>query len=193
MSGKFSRALAAIPLAALLAACNSSKPEEGLETAAAPAAAAQSAVVVQANCPAVNVADANAVHTVYARGAKEDASKLAYQASLSESTRSCSVSGDNLVINVMVAGRVVTGPEGKPGRVTLPIRVTVVDFENTLFSEVTSLPVDVQPGPGATQFLYTNDHVAIPNGPGGAPRAVRVSVGFDEGKTPAKGKSGRNR
>lgn len=184
MSGKVSHALVVASVVALLAGCNSSKPEEALESAAAPAAQA-GAVVIQANCPAVAVLDTGAIHTVSARGAKDDPSKLVYQASLSDSTRSCSVSGDNLVINAMVAGRVVTGPEGKPGRITLPIRITVKDFDTTLFSEVTQLPVDIQPGAGATQFIYVNDHVAIPNAPGGAPRAVRVTVGFDEGKAPA--------
>lgn len=183
MSGNFLRLSAAISLLAIVSGCNSSNPSDGLAVSqpANAATAAPVTPVVQANCPTVTVLDTNAIHQVYSGGAKGDASKLVYQASLSDTTRSCSMNVDTLTVNVLVQGRVVPGPQSKGGRVNLPIRVTVKDGDGEVFSELTSFGVDVPAGAAGTQFIFNNDHVAIPNGPGGAPKSVNVFVSFDDG------------
>jgi hypothetical protein len=184
VSGHILRLSAAMSLLAIVTGCNSSSPSEALgigETggSATPAAAAVTPVV-QANCPKVTVLDSNAVHRVYARGAKDNPEQLVYQASLADSTRACTMNMDTLTVNVLVQGRIVPGPQAKPGAVTLPIRVSVKDGDGEIFSEVTQFPVNIAADGGA-QFIFNNDHVAIPNGPGGAPKTVNVFVGFDDG------------
>lgn len=178
MTSHLLRLSAAISLLAVLAGCNSSNPSDSL--AVNPPAAEAVAPVVQANCPGITILDSSAVHRVYAGGAKDDPTKLVYQASLSDTTRSCSMSDATLTVNVLAQGRLVPGPLSKPGRVNLPIRVTVKDGNGEIFSQVTNFPVDVPAGSAGTQFIFNNPNVAIPNGPGGASRQTNVFISFDD-------------
>ncbi|WP_178111499.1 PilZ domain-containing protein [Rhizobium skierniewicense] len=180
---------ATISLLAVLAGCNSSNPSDSMSVN--PPAAQAVAPVVQANCPTITILDGTAVRRVYAGGAKDDASKLVYQASLSDTTRSCSMSEATLTVNVLAQGRLVPGPLSKPGRITLPIRVTVKDGDGEIFSQVTNFPVDLPAGDAGTQFIFNNPNVAIPNAPGGASRQTNVFISFDEGGAQAGSKKGR--
>lgn len=183
MSGQILRLSAAMSMLAIVAGCNSSSPSDALgigETGSATPAAAAVTPVVQANCPKVTVLDSNAIHRVYARGAKDNPEQLVYQASLADSTRACTMNMDTLTVNVLVQGRIVPGPQAKAGKVTLPIRVSVKDGEGEIFGETSQYQVDLSAG-GGGQFIFNNDHVAIPNGPGGAPKTVNVFVAFDDG------------
>ncbi|MCP2154646.1 UNVERIFIED_ORG: hypothetical protein J2740_000646 [Rhizobium nepotum] len=182
------RLSAAMSLLAVVAGCNSSNPSDSLAVNPPAAQANAVAPVVQANCPTVTVLDANAVHRVYAGGAKDDPQKLAYQVSLSDTTRSCTANETTLTVNVLAQGRLVPGPMSKPGRVTVPIRVTVKDGDGEIYGETTNFAIDVAAGGAGTQFIFNNDHVAIPNGPGGAPRSVSVYIGFAEQGAKAKTK-----
>lgn len=189
MTGNILRLSAAMSVLAVLAGCNSSNPSDAM--AVNPPAAQAVAPVVQANCPTITILDNNAVKRVYAGGAKDDPTKLVYQASLSDTTRSCSMSDATLTVNVLAQGRLVPGPLSKPGRVNLPIRVTVKDGDGEIFSQVTNFPVDVPAGPSGTQFIFNNPNVAIPNAPGGASRQTNVFISFDEGGASAGTKKGR--
>lgn len=183
MSGQILRLSAAMSMLAIVAGCNSSSPSDALgigETGSATPAAAAVTPVVQANCPKVTVLDSNAIHRVYARGVKDNPEQLVYQASLADSTRACTMNMDTLTVNVLVQGRIVPGPQAKAGKVTLPIRVSVKDGEGEIFGETSQYQVDLS-ADGGGQFIFNNDHVAIPNGPGGAPKTVNVFVAFDDG------------
>lgn len=190
MTGNILRLSAAMSVLAVLAGCNSSNPSDAM--AVNPPTAQAVAPVVQANCPSITILDNNAVHRVYAGGAKDDPAKLVYQASLSDTTRSCSMSDSTLTVNVLAQGRLVPGPLSKPGRVNLPIRVTVKDGDGEIFSQVTNFAVDVPAGPSGTQFIFNNPNVAIPNAPGGASRQTNVFIAFDEGGAKAGTKKGRH-
>lgn len=186
MSGNILRLTAAISLLSIVAGCNSSTPSDAL--AVNPPSAPAVSPVVQANCPTVTILDTDAIYHVYAGGAKDDQSKLVYQASISDTTRSCSMNADTLTVNVLAQGRLVPGPLAKPGRVNLPIRVTVKDGSGETFSELTSFAIDVPAGAAGTQFIFNNDHVAIPNGPGGAPKSANVYISFDKPGAATKGR-----
>jgi hypothetical protein len=175
--GKFSRAFLALSLATALAGCNSSSPGFGLTAPAADANAEPQQAVVQAYCPQVVMLEQNAFYRSYARGGQDDPEKLAYQASLADATRQCTANETTMTINVVAQGRVVQGPAGAPGSVTLPILVEVVDGDNVIYSQKVAFPVDTPAG--GTQFIFSKADVQIPNGPGGASRFTRVRLGFD--------------
>lgn len=189
MTGNILRLSATISLLTVIAGCNSSNPSDSMAVNA-PAAQAVTPVV-QATCPPITILDGTAVRRVYAGGAKDDPSKLVYQASLSDTTRSCSMNDATLTVNVLAQGRLVPGPLSKPGRITLPIRVTVKDGDGEIFSQVTNFPVDVPAGEAGTQFIFNNPNVAIPNAPGGASRQTNVFISFDDGAAKAGSKKGR--
>lgn len=184
MFGKISRGLLTGSLVAVLAGCNSSSPTEGL----APTAQAQQPVtpVVQAYCPQVVMLDQTAVYHAYARGGQDNPEKLLYQASLADATRQCTANETTLTINVVAQGRIVQGPAGTPGKVTLPVLVEVIDGDNVIYSQKVAFPVDMPAG--GTQFIFNKPDVQIPNAQGGASRFTRVRLGFETGpaKKPAR-------
>ncbi len=138
--------------------------------------------VVQAYCPQVVMRDQDAVYRSYARGGQDNQDKLLFQASFNESTRQCTANETTMTINLIAQGRVVQGPAGTPGSVTLPVVVEVVDGDNVLYSQKVAFPVDMPAG--GTQFIFSKADIQIPNAAGGASRFTRVRLGFDSG--PAK-------
>lgn len=180
-----SRGILAASLLMLLSGCNAGNPGGVLGSAAdKPAAtpAVNAAAAVQGFCPPITLRDGTAYHRVYAKGAKDDPAKVVYQASLADTTRSCTRSETTLTISAMVQGRLVAGPEGKPGQFNLPIRVAVTEGEKVVFSELTQFPVTMTDVAQATQFVFTKD-VTVPGEIGGL---TKVHIGFDDG--PAKKK-----
>ncbi|WP_223218380.1 PilZ domain-containing protein [Rhizobium wenxiniae] len=138
--------------------------------------------VVQAYCPQVVMRDQDAIYRTYARGGQDNQDKLLFQASFNDATRQCTANETTMTINVVAQGRVVQGPAGKPGSVTLPVLVEVVDGDNVLYTQKVAFPVDMPAG--GTQFIFSKADVQIPNAAGGATRFTRVRLGFDNG--PAK-------
>lgn len=205
MFGKISRGLLAVPLIVVLGGCDVTNPgpppspyapTAGYQVALPPKSAAENAAqsatasaspVVQAYCPQVVMPEQTVVHQAYARAGDKSADKLLYQASFADVTRQCTANETTMTINVIAQGRVVEGPAGKPGKITLPIFVEVVDGDNVIYSQKVAFPVDMPDG--GTQFIFNKPDVQIPNAAGGASRFTRVRLGFDTGapsKKPAR-------
>jgi hypothetical protein len=191
VSGKQSLKFLPLALLAILAGCNSSSPVSGLSLgSSAQPAAATGPVVVQAYCPQVGMLEQSAIKNAYAGNAKDDPAKLLYRASLSEATRACTANDTTLTIRVQAQGRVVIGPAGKPGRISLPINVEVIgEGDKVLYSQTQITPVDV-PAEGVAQFLFDKADVSIPNQMGGVSTFTRVRIGFDDATVK---KTGRNK
>ncbi|MCO5063209.1 MAG: hypothetical protein M9924_02220 [Rhizobiaceae bacterium] len=132
---------------------------------------------LEAFCPPVRVRQGTAALNRYARGGDGDPSKLAFQASIGESTRACTRADGNLTIDVAAAGRVVPGPAA-PASVTLPIRVVVTRGDDVLYSELHRQEVTLTDRSAATQYLFRNSNVVIPIP---SERNVMVQLGFDDG------------
>jgi hypothetical protein len=132
---------------------------------------------VAGKCPQVVIRDEGAVFRTYANGAKDDREKLIYQASLAQGTRQCTSDGTSLGITIAVQGRLVAGPLGGPGAVTLPIRVSVMDGENVLYSDVTKFEASIPQGETTAQFLFSDNKISVAGGSGGF---VSLYVGFDQ-------------
>nr|WP_210316648.1 hypothetical protein [Rhizobium leguminosarum] len=139
---------------------------------------AQGAVapVVQGACPQIFMRDQDAIFRTYAKGKKDDAQQIVFQASFGDYTRQCTLNDTNLTMTVVAQLRLITGPAGAPGPVTLPIRVTILDGENVLYSEVTKFPTEIPAGAPGTQVIFRKDGIKMPVGAGAL---VRVNIGFD--------------
>lgn len=175
MFGKVSRIVVGVSLLAVLAACTKTDSSGTLD---ATQNASGTPAVVQGACPQIFLREGTSVHRTYAKGGKDDPAKVTYQASLADTTRQCVLSGDQLVITAAVQGRVLAGPAGGPGTVTLPIRVAVVDGEETLYSQLFQHQVELTAGNTTSQFVFSRNDVAIPGGSGSD---ARIYIGFDEG------------
>ena len=140
-------------------------------------------VVMQGACPQVYLREGTAIYREYARGVKKDVqgladpNKLVIQATLDATTRQCRKTAEGLIVTVVVRGRVITGPSGKDGTYTLPVRVAATDGDNTLYSELTKFQVTIPPGQGSAQFVFTKDNVVLTN----IGTMTRLFAGIDEG------------
>ncbi|AYG58377.1 hypothetical protein [Rhizobium jaguaris] len=196
MFGRVSRRLFSASLLALLTGCSSlgfggGDKQPATDVTVAPQVTAGSTAsadpapqvtggqaYVAGKCPQVVIRDESSVYRTYAKGAKDDPNQLMYQASLAQATRQCTSDGTSLGINVVAQGRLVAGPQGGPGKVTLPIHVAVMDDNNALYEKTINFTAEIPPGESTTQFLFTDNDIKVAGGSGGF---TSVQVGFDQG------------
>jgi hypothetical protein len=133
---------------------------------------------LRAYCPPVMLRDGTAYFNTYAKGGQDDPAKLRYQASIMDVTRTCSSAGGAMTMNVAVAGKIVPGPAGAPGSVTMPIRIVVLRGEEVLYSQLHKYQVAVGNAASATQFVFNDPNVSFPSPTG---RDVQIFAGYDEG------------
>lgn len=157
-----------------------------------------SATELRAHCPAVQLREGTAFYNHYRKGAKKRAAEVepvddaaarpddvVYQAAITDVTRTCTSSGDQAVMTVAVAGKVIPGAAFSAGAITMPIRIVVTRGDEVLYSQLHQYQVQVADPSQATQFVFSDQEVAFP---GPLDRSIRVFAGYDEGP-PAKPKS----
>jgi hypothetical protein len=151
-------------------------------------------------CPKVSLRDGTAYFNTYGKAPKaktaaagddaaasdttqqNDSGSIIYQAAITDVTRDCTHSNGSLIMNVAVAGKVVPGPLGKAGTITMPIRVVVAQGDKVLYSQLHQYQVRITDLSAATQFVYKENNVTVPDA-----SPYQVFVGYDEG--PAKPKA----
>lgn len=138
---------------------------------------------LRAYCPRVILKEETTNINRYAKGGEDDPAKLSFQASISEATRSCNRQTGMLAMQVAVAGRVVPGPAGASGQITLPIKVTVLRSDGeVLYSQTQNQQISLA-GNQVQQFVFNDRNVVVPIP---ADNTLQVFAGFDTG--PAKKK-----
>lgn len=152
-----------------------------------------------AYCPAITLRSGTAYFNTYAKGGKkakkadaedglaeatDDSGNVIYQAAITDVTRDCSRDGGQLTMNVGVAGKVVPGPKGTTGTITMPIRVVVVHGSEVLYSQLHQYKLQITDMSAATQFLFNDPNVVIPIP---TDKSYQLFAGYDEGP-PAKKK-----
>lgn len=158
-----------------LAACQTSSTEDALGSAAEEKVTEAD---LRAYCPKVKLNEGTAYLQTYTKGNEDNSDELIYQASISDVTRTCRYRDGQLFITVAAAGRVVNGPQGTGGSITMPIRVAVKEGDQLPYSRLGKFDVTVTPGAGASQFIYKDDQIVIPEPP---IRNIQILVGYDEG------------
>lgn len=134
---------------------------------------------LRAYCPPLQVRSGTAFYDVYKNRAEQKPQNVVYQAAIDDVTRSCAYGADgSATLTAAIAGRVVPGPVGSPGKYTLPIRVAILRAGTVVSSQLYKYTVNVADTAGATQFIYNNPAIVLP-----APvdSSLQVFVGFDRG------------
>jgi hypothetical protein len=132
---------------------------------------------LRAYCPPVQVREGTSFFNTYERGGQDDANRIIYQASIADVTRTCTYNGGTTVVNIAVAGRIVPGPKGRAGSVTMPIRVAMLRDGQVGYSELFQHQVTVADTIGATQFVFMNGAISVPSDA----RNIAIYAGYDEG------------
>ncbi|MBO6719023.1 MAG: hypothetical protein JJ913_13780 [Rhizobiaceae bacterium] len=161
-----------------LAGCQSDSGVDALDVANQPSQETVNLSELRMYCPAIQLREGTAYFNTYERGGNDDPSRIVYQASIADVTRQCTRGNGFLNINVAVAGRIVPGPKGKAGSITMPIRVVVVQGGEVLYSQLFKHPVQIGDTIGATQFIFSDPSIQIPVP---ASQNVLIFAGYDEG------------
>jgi hypothetical protein len=158
----------------------------GGSLAAAPGAATPSAPGTPASadvdCPSVEYRQGAATLAVNAPEVTNSALSLRYQGSFLQTARECVVRGGDLTIKVGVQGRLVVGPAGAPGAVTVPLRYALVREglePRTIWTKLFIVPVTIAQGEPNTLFTHIEEEMTVP-----LPSAVELGayviyIGFD--------------
>jgi hypothetical protein len=144
------------------------------------------------HCPRIEIRDGSNVWRQGGEGPLE----LRYQATILELARECRIDGQMMTIRVGIEGRVLTGPKGEGGRLTLPIRVAVTQgLSNPVWTRLYQVPIDVPVGSPSVSFTQVEEQVQFPV-PADANELARyiVFVGFDnQAQQPERPRRGRAR
>ena len=133
---------------------------------------------LRAFCPRPVLRDGTAILRTYTRNNEDNPDEIVYQATITDVTRTCKYRDGFLLMTVAAAGRVVTGPKGTTGDLELPVRVAIKQGGNVPYSQLGNVTVAVAPGAGATQFIFKDEQIVVPDH---NPRSMQIFVGFDEG------------
>jgi hypothetical protein len=133
-------------------------------------------------CPPIQIRAGTSSMTVYEKGHENETQYVRYLASITQTARECTMSGDTLTMKIGIAGRVVAGPKGSAADITLPIRIAVAkQFGGTgpLYSELSKIPVSLTAPTFGANYNRVFDQVTVTAGP--QDRNLIIYVGFDEG------------
>jgi hypothetical protein len=155
---------------------------------AMPAAPSQTQASADFDCPTVDYRQGAATLSVNDPKADNAALSLRYQASFVKTARECDVRGDMVTIRVGVQGRVVVGPAGGPGPVTVPLRYALVREgiePKTIWTKLFAIPVTVSSSQLNVPFTHIEEEMTVPVPTRSELAAYVIYIGFDpEGLKP---------
>jgi hypothetical protein len=134
-------------------------------------------------CPPVNIRAGTEALSQWEKGHDGEPDYVRFVGSIGKTARECHQNGDTLSIKVGISGRVVAGPKGAAGTVTLPLRIAVAKQVSTgkgpLYSQLFKIQVPVAPPTLSADYSQTFDQVNVKVRPDD--HDLIVYVGFDEG------------
>jgi hypothetical protein len=167
-----------------LAGCNASgggKIDSALGGVQAGQPAAAQVQDLRAYCPKTSVRAGTEKFDLYPplrkKGETPSPETLRFRATITEVVRECNYQGDFLNIRVGIAGRVISGPAGETGSITLPVRVAVTEGGTLVYSQLHEVPATVEPGRTNGLFSYVDGAISLPKP---AAENIVVQVGFDD-------------
>lgn len=134
---------------------------------------------VDAGCPRLVIAPHDNYITFYQVGHVGDALAVAQRGEITKTARECQVEPGRVTVKYGFSGRVLLGPKGQPGNITLPITVSVNDGKRTKIT-TDSVKLDVNVGlDKPISYFSTVRTVTFPIAEGTRPGEYQLVVGFD--------------
>jgi hypothetical protein len=118
---------------------------------------------------------------------------LRYQASLGQMARECAILGESMTIKVGVEGRVLVGPKGAAGSMTVPVRMALVQEgpqPRSIWTKFYSVPIVIPQGQTGAAFTQVEDDLtfALPANKNTANYVIYVGFDPQGAANAAKGK-----
>ena len=131
------------------------------------------------HCPQVVAWPRDRLLTIYQPDHVGDANSIVHRGEISKLARECQFYSDRVIVKYGFAGRVLLGPKGGPGTVTLGVSVRVAGAQqNTLATDKMSVTTTIPPDSPAGYFSMVRE-IAFPIVVGTRPEDYKVFVAFD--------------
>jgi hypothetical protein len=149
-------------------------------SARAPQAVAGAAPNVE--CPFIQIREGASTLTI-SGGGDTTAMSLKYQGTFLRAARQCAAVAGQMVMKLGVQGRIILGPLGGPGEITVPLRIAVVDetpsSSKTIVTKLILIPVTVQSADDSPTFTHVEDNLTFPLPSAAKLEDYIVYIGFD--------------
>ncbi|MGE0612225.1 MAG: hypothetical protein AB7O70_07740 [Hyphomicrobiales bacterium] len=130
-------------------------------------------------CPPINIYPRDRLITYYVPG-REDALGIRHRGEITKVARECNSQPDKVYIKYGIAGKVLLGPQGKPGSITLPLIVYLTDRQRNIISNQDfKVSVTIVEGDPVGYFSMVRD-VTVPVPVGAVPGDYVLYVAFDQ-------------
>ena len=140
---------------------------------------ADTATGASSHCPQVVAWPADRLLTIYQAGHVGDSLAIVHRGEITKMARECQLLPGRVVVKYGFAGRVLLGPKGTAGAVTLPISIRVASADHkTLASEAVKVAATVPPGDPVGYFSMVKE-ISIPIVEGTRPEDYKVFVAFE--------------
>jgi hypothetical protein len=137
-------------------------------------------------CPRFQVWAREGYVTIYEPGKVGDGLAVMHRGEITKTARECQIEPGRITVKYGFSGRVLLGPKGRSGRVTLPLTVFVTDAKREkLLNDKVRVDVDITLDRPIGYFSMVRS-VSIPMPEGSRPAEFEVYVGFDKA-TPGAG------
>jgi hypothetical protein len=134
------------------------------------------------DCPNVDIRQGASTLSASGPDTGSAALSVRYQASFVRTARECAQHGGNVTMKVGVEGRVILGPAGAPGQITIPLRLALVKEgiePKTIWTKLYSLPVTLPPGQTNVPFIHVEEDMTVPMPSAKEFDNYVIYVGFD--------------
>lgn len=165
---------------------NRSVTNEGMLTAAKSGSAMGVGGEVTGGCPRFQVWTRDHHVTIYEQGRIGDSLAVMHRGEITQTARECQIEGNRVTVKYGFSGRVLLGPRGRPGIVTLPVDVFVTDAKRERITAEKGTIEVVMSADKPIGYFSSVKTITFPVPEGSRPGEFEVFVGFNQ-KAPGAG------
>jgi hypothetical protein len=117
------------------------------------------------DCPRVDIRQGASTLSVMDPKADSPALGLRYQGTITRTARECTVRDKMVKIRIGLQGRVIVGPAGGPGQVTVPVRYALLKEglqPKPIYTKLYQIPVTVPEGQTNVLFTHVEEEMTVP-------------------------------
>ena len=131
------------------------------------------------HCPQVVAWPHDRLLTIYEPGHVGDTQAIMHRGEITKMARECELFPDHVVVKYGVAGRVLLGPKGHPGLVTLPLSIRVADADRKVLANDAAKVSTTIPQENPVGYFSVVKEISFPITMGTRPEDYKVFVAFD--------------
>jgi hypothetical protein len=131
------------------------------------------------HCPQVVAWPHDRLLTIYAGGQVGNTQAAMHRGEITKLARECQIYGDRVTVKYGFAGRVLLGPKGVPGQVTLPVGIKVTDADRKVLANDKASVSTIIPSENPVGYFSMVKEITFPMAMGTRPEDYKVFVAFE--------------